>query len=461
VLCSAAPAPTMQSLACSLLALAGVASAQYPAPAQAPAPAPAYGGGAVASQVSSSSPDLASQPCPHDGFFAHPTSCSRFYRCVDHSGSGKSQFFSRYLFQCPSGQVFAVQTQTCVTAPCEDDYPVPDPEPSPESSPDKPSWPVQPSYQTQAPAKPTQPSYQTPAPAQPSYQTPAPAPAQPAQPSYQTPAPAQPSYQTPASAQPSSQPSYPGVSSAGSGYPSSGASSSGSGYPSSGASSSGSGYPSSGASSSGSGYPSSGASSSGSGYPSSGASSSGSGYPSSGASSSGSDSSAPIQGGGGGYPSPGLADAPQQPADCTVDLYVQDEQYCNVYHAEPPTDSRCPEDKAKYQCIEGSVFNQARQMCLVPYGADQQLCHGKGLRTSSKYRSDLTPSLGALLAGGQVARGQSSFQVPAGGAPLPNSQPIETYLQRLHTPRFYEIKTFPAFQTNALTGQRSPFIYYH
>ena len=39
-------------------------------------------------------------------------------RCVDYAGTG--QFFSRYEFQCPNGQMFlAVGKNTCVPGDCE------------------------------------------------------------------------------------------------------------------------------------------------------------------------------------------------------------------------------------------------------------------------------------------------------------------------------------------------------
>ncbi|KAK8376419.1 hypothetical protein O3P69_009810 [Scylla paramamosain] len=53
-------------------------------------------------------------PCPGEGFFVHPTNSSRFYRCVDHTGTGR--FFVRYIFECAPGFVFNPEpkVQTCM-----------------------------------------------------------------------------------------------------------------------------------------------------------------------------------------------------------------------------------------------------------------------------------------------------------------------------------------------------------
>ncbi|KAG0710612.1 hypothetical protein GWK47_022413 [Chionoecetes opilio] len=52
-------------------------------------------------------------PCPAAGFYSHPTNCSRFYRCVDHSGSGR--FFVRHVFECPA-VIFAESLEVLVMA---------------------------------------------------------------------------------------------------------------------------------------------------------------------------------------------------------------------------------------------------------------------------------------------------------------------------------------------------------
>jgi len=66
-----------------------------------------YGGGEhMVPQPIASPPAGPAQelPCPAEGFFPHPTEKSRFYRCVDHAGTG--QVFSVYEFHCPQGQSF-------------------------------------------------------------------------------------------------------------------------------------------------------------------------------------------------------------------------------------------------------------------------------------------------------------------------------------------------------------------
>lgn len=59
-------------------------------------------------------------PCSAEGFYQHPTDCSRFYRCVDYVGTGT--VFSTYEFRCPLGNVFITQGKdTCVPGACGDD----------------------------------------------------------------------------------------------------------------------------------------------------------------------------------------------------------------------------------------------------------------------------------------------------------------------------------------------------
>ncbi|KAL7648800.1 UNVERIFIED_CONTAM: hypothetical protein RMT77_000707 [Armadillidium vulgare] len=55
-------------------------------------------------------------PCEKEGLYSHPTNCSRFYRCVDFTR--ESRIFSRYLFECPEGMVFAATIQACVPGVC-------------------------------------------------------------------------------------------------------------------------------------------------------------------------------------------------------------------------------------------------------------------------------------------------------------------------------------------------------
>ncbi|XP_076053579.1 uncharacterized protein LOC143032596 [Oratosquilla oratoria] len=57
-------------------------------------------------------------PCPDgEGYYAYPTNCSMFYRCVDYEGS--NTMFSRYAFLCPNNTVFLEGKDTCVPGRCE------------------------------------------------------------------------------------------------------------------------------------------------------------------------------------------------------------------------------------------------------------------------------------------------------------------------------------------------------
>ncbi|XP_050712351.1 uncharacterized protein LOC126996167 [Eriocheir sinensis] len=60
-------------------------------------------------------------PCPAEGFYANPTNCSQFYRCVDHIGTG--QWFVRYVFECRKGHVFAEGVATCLPGTCDGTQP--------------------------------------------------------------------------------------------------------------------------------------------------------------------------------------------------------------------------------------------------------------------------------------------------------------------------------------------------
>lgn len=49
--------------------------------------------------------------CTAPGFFGHPVECSRFYRCVDYSGTG--QHFSVFHFECGPGTIFDESLAIC------------------------------------------------------------------------------------------------------------------------------------------------------------------------------------------------------------------------------------------------------------------------------------------------------------------------------------------------------------
>ncbi|KAG7154463.1 putative vegetative cell wall protein gp1-like 17 [Homarus americanus] len=85
-------------------------------------------------------PSDANLPCDAKGFYIHPKNCSRFYRCVDYVGTG--DLFSRYVFECPAGHVFAAVKATCVPGTCQDNL-------SPSMSP--PTSPMQPPADTTQP----------------------------------------------------------------------------------------------------------------------------------------------------------------------------------------------------------------------------------------------------------------------------------------------------------------------
>ena len=59
--------------------------------------------------------------CKSNGFFRHPDDCTRFYRCVDLTGSG---YFQMYTFSCPAGTVWDENVNTCnhkwAAPPCEE-----------------------------------------------------------------------------------------------------------------------------------------------------------------------------------------------------------------------------------------------------------------------------------------------------------------------------------------------------
>lgn len=52
--------------------------------------------------------------CEKPGFFADPTNCSQFYRCVD---IGETGYFSTFAFECTSG-VFYEKSVSCIEGPC-------------------------------------------------------------------------------------------------------------------------------------------------------------------------------------------------------------------------------------------------------------------------------------------------------------------------------------------------------
>ncbi|CAL4121223.1 unnamed protein product [Meganyctiphanes norvegica] len=60
-------------------------------------------------------------PCPNEGFFQHPVTCSKFYRCVDLIGSRK--FYHRYLYECPNSLIFIPSLKTCISGKCSDSQP--------------------------------------------------------------------------------------------------------------------------------------------------------------------------------------------------------------------------------------------------------------------------------------------------------------------------------------------------
>ncbi|XP_071549579.1 uncharacterized protein Fnta isoform X1 [Panulirus ornatus] len=88
-----------------------------------------------------------SLPCPAAGFYQHPTNCSRFYRCVDYLETGN--YFSRYVFECPTGNVFTAGASTCVPGNCNRSVPT--------ATPDSSTQPTDrtPDQSTVAPIKPT------------------------------------------------------------------------------------------------------------------------------------------------------------------------------------------------------------------------------------------------------------------------------------------------------------------
>ncbi|XP_067143056.1 dentin sialophosphoprotein-like isoform X2 [Centruroides vittatus] len=55
--------------------------------------------------------DTDAAECKKSGYFRNPKNCSKFYRCVDHSGDGKA--FKIYHFDCPSGLVFDEVLSVC------------------------------------------------------------------------------------------------------------------------------------------------------------------------------------------------------------------------------------------------------------------------------------------------------------------------------------------------------------
>ena len=48
--------------------------------------------------------------CQQNGFFGYPNDCTRFYRCVDLTGSGN---FQKYSFSCPVGTAFDQELSIC------------------------------------------------------------------------------------------------------------------------------------------------------------------------------------------------------------------------------------------------------------------------------------------------------------------------------------------------------------
>ncbi|KAK7083973.1 hypothetical protein SK128_028507 [Halocaridina rubra] len=53
--------------------------------------------------------------CPKEGFYMDTRNCSRFYRCVDVANTG---YFSIFNFECPIGQVFYEDSNSCVPGIC-------------------------------------------------------------------------------------------------------------------------------------------------------------------------------------------------------------------------------------------------------------------------------------------------------------------------------------------------------
>ncbi|XP_066960323.1 uncharacterized protein [Macrobrachium rosenbergii] len=78
-------------------------------------PATYHSSGNTFRQISLSNED-AILPCPGEAFYVHPRNCTRFYRCVDYTGTG--YLFTRYLFECPTGHVFLTAVQTCLPGFC-------------------------------------------------------------------------------------------------------------------------------------------------------------------------------------------------------------------------------------------------------------------------------------------------------------------------------------------------------
>lgn len=55
--------------------------------------------------------DPSTVECKKSGYFRNPSNCSKFYRCVNHDGDGKS--FKIYHFECPSGLIFDEVLSVC------------------------------------------------------------------------------------------------------------------------------------------------------------------------------------------------------------------------------------------------------------------------------------------------------------------------------------------------------------
>ncbi|XP_042207508.1 pollen-specific leucine-rich repeat extensin-like protein 2 [Homarus americanus] len=217
-------------------------------------------------------PSDANLPCDAKGFYIHPKNCSRFYRCVDYVGTG--DLFSRYVFECPAGHVFAAVKATCVPGTCQDNL-------SPSMSP--PTSPMQP------PADTTQPPnvipgevFSTEGPVPPQTEGPVPP---------QTEAPVPP--QTEGPVPPQTEAPVPPQTEA---------------------------------------------------------------------------------------PATGTTQVPS-PQTCTGARYVQHETHCNVYHP-------CDNDRLRYVCPAGTVFDQPRQMCRLS-SFDEGLCTNKAILPVNYLRTEL------------------------------------------------------------------------
>lgn len=47
-----------------------------------------------------------SYKCQEEGFYGDPTDCTKFYRCVDFGGDGKTPNFILFPFSCGPGTVY-------------------------------------------------------------------------------------------------------------------------------------------------------------------------------------------------------------------------------------------------------------------------------------------------------------------------------------------------------------------